>query len=283
MTTTARHAGPRRPIALPVRAPSRSRWLLAGWLVVVLYLVVAPLLPEPDALSPAGRLQPPSWAHLLGTDHLGRDLLARLLHGAPVTAGLAAAATVVDLAVGATVGVAAGVGGGRLERLLLALIDGLIAIPRVLLALVVTAVLRPGVPALLLAMALTGWLQHARVVHGMTRRLVRSDYVQAATALGADRGRIIRHHLLPNMRAPVIAVTTTDFAHALLTIAGLSFLGLGVQPPTPDWGLMIADGLPFLERAVLPTLVPAAAVLGLGLAVTLLGQSLTGTSTSRQG
>jgi peptide/nickel transport system permease protein len=228
---------------------------------LVVLLVVGALLPL-DAVSTdlTARLAPPSAAHLLGTDHLGRDLLARLLGGARISIGFAAvsvaACAVLGTAVGLLSGYVGGVAGGLVQRL----VDVSVAVPTIVIGLVVAAVAGPGTATLLLAVLLTGWSPFARLAHQLTLRERGREYVEGAVALGAGPVRIVVRHILPNALRPLLAHGFLRFASALLSIAGLSFLGLGVQPPTPEWGVMLAEGRQFMFSAPQLVLLPAAAV-----------------------
>ncbi|HJQ83480.1 MAG TPA: ABC transporter permease, partial [Candidatus Binatia bacterium] len=232
-----------------------------------------------DRLAPDGpyatalheRLQPARAGHLLGQDTLGRDVLARVLHGARISLGVAAAAVGIAFALGVLVGAAAGWAGGWLDEALGRTIDVLLAFPGLLLAIALAAVLGPGVGNLVVALGALGWTGYARLARGEIAALRRRDFVAAAEALGAGPGRIVLRHLLP-LALPVLVVQATfGMASAIVAEASLSFLGLGAPPPVPSWGAMIDEGRPFL--LVAPHLVLAP---GLALALTVLALQLLG-------
>ncbi|MHA6628001.1 ABC transporter permease [Pseudonocardia sichuanensis] len=238
-------------------------------------LLVAALLPL-DALGNdlAHRFAPPSPAHPLGTDHLGRDVLARLAAGTRISVGFTVLAVAVCAVLGTTAGLVAGYRGGAAAQVLGRFVDVLVAVPSLVVGLVLATVLRPGVTTLLLAVLVTGWTPFARLAMGLAVREAGAEYVQGAFAIGATDGRILARHVLPNAIRPLTAHACMRFAHTLLAVAGLSFLGLGPQPPTPEWGAMLNEARPYLFLRPGLVLVPAAAIVGVALVVVLLGRSL---------
>lgn len=260
------------PVALPGR-----RWpvpLLAVPALLLVGAVAVGLRIDPIALDPAGRLAAPSLEHPFGTDHLGRDVLARLVHGAALTLGFTAAAVAVTGVVGTLLGLYAGRRSGVPAQLVLRAVDLLVAVPTVIVGLMLAAVLRPGVGTLMLAVLVTGWTPFARLAYGLARKVGGREYVAAAEALGAGEARILRYHILPNAARPLLAHACLRFANTLLAVAGLSYLGLGAQPPTPEWGAMLAQAQPYLERAPLLVVVPAVAIVVVSLAVARAGRRL---------
>jgi ABC-type dipeptide/oligopeptide/nickel transport system permease subunit len=232
--------------------------------------------------------QPPSHAHWAGTDALGRDVLSRLLYGARVSAGVGIAAAVLVLAIGVPVGLVAGYFGGGFDLLLMRLVDVVYAIPYLLLVVLLqtffTAFLPAvrrgplvwlhtlnrdtgGVTAIVIALALVGWLDVARIVRGQVLALRPREYIQAARSLGASDGHVMLAHFLPNIVAPIIVLATLLVPGFIIAEAGLSFIGLGVQPPVPSWGTMIAEGIDSIESyprlVIAPALVLAATLLSL--------------------
>ncbi len=244
-----------------------------GALVIV--LVVVGLLPF-DAVGNdlANRFAPPSPTHPLGTDHLGRDVAARLAAGTRLSVGFTVVAVAVCAVIGTGLGMVAGFRGGIAAQALTRVVDVLVAVPSIVFALVLTAVLSPGTLTLLVAVVVTGWTPFARLALGLTVREAGTDYVRSATALGAGPGRIVFRHILPNAIRPLTAHAFLRFASTLLTIAGLSFLGLGPQPPTPEWGAMLDEARPYLFLRPGLVLAPAAAIVGVALVVTLVGRAL---------
>lgn len=242
------------------------RALLA--VVAVLLAVVAVIEWPAEAVDFANRLAPPSSAHLLGTDQLGRDVLARVLGGLRYSLGLGLLALALAVAVGTAGGLASGWWPRHpLARGTQALVDVLVALPALLVGLVVAAVLGSGLAPALLAIVLTGWAPFARQAHRLTVAVRAEDWVLAATALGAGPGRVLRHHVLPAISSPLLASLAARFAGTVLTLAGLSFLGVGIQPPTPEWGAMLAEGRTYVFVAPWLVVAPAAALVATTLAL----------------
>lgn len=259
-----------------------SRQVRTGLAVVaVLYLVAwsAPVLAPYDPAAQldlvGGRLLPPSLAHPLGTDYLSRDLLSRLWFGARLSLSIAALAVVVSVTVGTAIGLVAGLAGGVIDAVLMRLVDAALAIPRVFLLLVVLALWEHGgVAALVLVLGLTGWLGTSRLVRAEASSLRQRDFVLAARALGVPAWRIALRHVLPNALAPIIVSATLGVGNTILIEAALSFLGIGVRPPLPSWGNMIADGQAFLATAPWQAIVPGGAVVVMVMIFSVLGDAL---------
>jgi peptide/nickel transport system permease protein len=212
--------------------------------------------------------------HLLGTDKLGRDVWTRLAWGARVSLGVGLLAVCLSVGIGALVGAAAGAGRGALSRGLLAITDFALALPRVVVLLLLATLWTPGALLVVLVLGLTGWMPVARLVHGEVRSLMARPFVEGALALGAGRSRLLMRHLLPNAVTPVIAAATLGVGNAITLEAGLSFLGLGVQPPAPSWGGMIASGRDALINAPWVALAPGLALVLVVVACTLVGDAL---------
>lgn len=251
---------------------------LVALAMIVLFALAAPLaLPDPamqfDIVNQA--LQPPTTHHPLGTDQLSRDMLARLATGARVSLGVAIVAVALSISLGAIVGLVAGYSGGAVDAVLMRIVDGALAIPRLfLLLLLVAAWERMPLVALMLVIGATGWLGTSRLVRAEVLRLRRSEFVQSAEALGARGGRVMFRHLLPNTIGPLSVAATLGVGDVILIEAGLSFLGLGVQPPTPSWGGMILDGREVLTTAPWVSLLPGLAIVATVLSVNLVGDAL---------
>jgi peptide/nickel transport system permease protein len=242
------------------RARSRRRSAaVVGCLVVVLLVPVPLLLADPARADFAGLLAGPSAAHPLGTDQLGRDLLSRALHGGRLTVGLSLLAVIATGAFGVAVGATAAVTGAS-GRLVMRLVDVLAAIPVVLFGLIAAVALGPGTASLLVAVTAIAWTPFARQAHLLVLAEREREYVTAAVALGAGPVRVLLRHVGRNLVPPLAAHACVRFASTLLTISGLSFLGLGVQPPTAEWGAMVAEGREYLFTAPQVVLVPSAAV-----------------------
>lgn len=257
----------------------RDRTARVGLVIVVLVTfvaVAAPLLAphDPHAQDVVNRLQSPSAEHLLGTDNLGRDELSRVIHAARVSVLTTFAVGAAILLIGIVVGVLAGLAGGFVDGLLMRIIDVLLAFPSLLLALAVAGTLGPGLTHLALAMTAVWWVDYARLVRGLVLGVKEQPFVEAARALGLGPVRIAVRHVMPNIVAPVVVLATLQTARLLLALAALSFLGLGVTPPTAEWGAMLNDGKDFLATAPQLMLWPGLAITITALGLNLLGDGL---------
>jgi len=230
--------------------------------------IVARRFVAPFGATPDGVL------HLLGTDRFGRDLLARLCVGARVSLAVGLLAALTSLLLGVLLGGVAGYAGGVPDRLITALTDAALAVPRVPFLLLLVVLFEPGLALVVLALGLTGWMTVARLVRAEVRAARNRPFVEAARALGATPGRVLTRHLLPNALAPALVAAALGTGNAMMMEAGLSFLGLGVQPPTPSWGNMIAAGRDALVTAPWVALAPACAVAVVVLAFSLLADAL---------
>ena len=237
-----------------------------------MYPWLSPVDPNQQVLI--DRLQPSSAAHLLGTDHLGRDVFARLLYGGRFSLLLTVVAVFIAGTMGTILGGIAGWIGGLLDEALMRLVDLLIVFPGIVIALVIAALLKPSFGTLLLALTITSWTPYARLARALTLDVKTQPYLEAAQAVGVSQAGILSRHILPNIMGPILAMSFLRFGHMLLTIAGLSYLGLGAQPPTPDWGAMIAEALPYMQRVPTLLLVPSLTIFLTALSVTLVGQGL---------
>jgi peptide/nickel transport system permease protein len=212
--------------------------------------------------------------HLLGTDRFGRDVLARLLLGARVSLAVGVLAALVSMLVGVLAGAVAGYAGGVVDRLIVAVTDAALAIPRVPFLLLLVALVEPGAAMTVLALGVTGWMTVARLIRGEVRTVRTRPFVEAARALGDPPPRVLRRHVLPNALTPALVAAALGVGSAIMLEAGLSFLGLGVQPPTPSWGNMIAAGRDALMIAPWVALSPSVAVALVVLAFSLLADAL---------
>ncbi|MDQ7820008.1 MAG: ABC transporter permease [Armatimonadota bacterium] len=220
-----------------------------GLLTVIALAAIWPWPPHPPTWADLdARLAPPAFLpggstrHLLGTDALGRDILSRIMYGGRFSLFVAGAAVALGGAVGITAGLMAGYRGGILDVIIMRLVDIQLAFPLVLLVIAVIAVVGPSLLVLVVTLGLPAWAHYARIVRGATLSIVTSQYVEAARALGCREARVMWRHVLPNLTTPVVILTTFELARLLLLESAVSFLGLGIQPPTPSWGTMIADG-----------------------------------------
>lgn len=212
--------------------------------------------------------------HPFGTDKLGRDILSRILHGGRVSLLVGISTVALSLAIGFTAGAVSGFFGGWLDQLLMRLVDILLAFPGILLAIAFTAVVGPGIDHVVIALCLIGWTSYARLVRGEILALREREFVQAARALGCEPQRIILRHLLPNLLPPLLIQATFGLAAAIVAEGSLSFLGLGVEPPTPSWGSMLNDGRQFLLVAPHLTTYPGLAIMVTVVALNLVGDAL---------
>ena len=226
---------------------------------------------DPAAQNLANRLQPPSLAHPLGTDQFGRDVLTRLVYGARISLGIAVTVTVVRVLIGTAVGLVAGYADGWVDEFLMRLVDLQLAFPGLVLALVVAGILGPSLGNVMIALAAVGWATYARVVRGSVLSVKQRRYVDAANLAGAPRRRIVRRHLLPAVVSPVVVIATLNLGTVVVATAGLSFIGLGAQPPTAEWGTMLESGREHLRQAWWVVNAPGGAI-----AVTVLGFNLLG-------
>ena len=218
--------------------------------------------------------QPPSAAHLMGTDELGRDVLSRVVWGARESLKAGAVAASIALVVGLVLGMLAAYYGGGLDNLIMRLMDVILAFPYILLAITVVAILGPGLQNAMIAIGIVYVPHYARVVRGSVLSIRARDYVDAARALGASDNRVMWQHVLPNALAPVIVQTTLNVGTAIIDTAGLSFLGLGTQPPNPDWGNMLSAGRSYVIDSPWIATFPGLAILVTVLAFNLMGDAL---------
>jgi peptide/nickel transport system permease protein len=274
-----------REWALFTRRLARRRTALFG-LVVVMIVIVAALgaswiarydpteqditnrLRAPGSQDAAGR------AHLLGTDHLGRDILARMIFGARPALMVGFAAVAISGVLGMMVGLLSGYFGGLIDDVFMRLADVQLAFPFILLAIAVIGVLGPSLPVIIVVIGVSSWVVYARVVRGAVLSLREREFVQAALALGSRDGRVLLRHILPNAFTPWLVVATLDMARVIVIESALSFLGLGVQPPTPTWGGMLADGRVYISTAWWLATFPGLAILVTVLGINLFGDGL---------
>jgi peptide/nickel transport system permease protein len=256
--------------------PSGKSGALMLLLFTLAALIAPRFLPNPNIMPDvvAGATAP-TWSHPFGTDQLNRDLLSRVVKGAQVSLSVAALAMLLAMTLGSMVGLVAGYFGGWLDAVLMRFVDAALAIPRLFILLLLLVVWeRIPLSALILVLGTTGWFATSRLVRGEVLRLKHEPFVEAAHALGARAWRTITLHLLPNAAGPLLVAATLGVGDVILLEASLSFLGLGVQPPTPSWGGMVLDARPLLGTAPWIALFPGAAIVITVLAVNLLGDAL---------
>lgn len=282
------------PLAREIRGPSPQQMLksralshkglIFGMSVVVLLVLVALLAPvlaphDPYEQSLMTRMVPPvfmggTWEHPLGTDHLGRDYLSRLIYGARVSLMIGAIAALISGAIGTAMGVAAGYFGGKVDAFVMFLINVRLAMPVVLVALAVVAILGGSLTVVICVLGLLLWDRFAVVMRASTLQISRRDYIAAAQVIGASTPRILLTEIMPNVVNNLIVIVTLEMAHAILLEAALSFLGLGVQPPTPSWGLMVSEGKNMMLFEPWLVLIPGVVLFVLVLAINLMGDGL---------
>jgi peptide/nickel transport system permease protein len=257
----------------------RNRAAVAGAGIVTVFVVLAVLAPVLVPFNPIqgnldDRLHPPSATHWLGTDELGRDLFSRILFGARVSLQIQIVAVVLALLVGVVLGSVGGYLGGYVDHVIMRAMDVLLAFPGIFLALGIIAALGPGLLNLMLAAGISSVPQFARIVRASVLSLKEREFVEAALALGSGSGRVMFRHLLPNCLAPIIVQSTLRMATVLLTASGLSFLGLGVQPPTPEWGAMLSNARSYLIVAPHVATIPGLAIMVVVVGFNLFGDGL---------
>jgi peptide/nickel transport system permease protein len=288
-------AAPAQTLPADLAPESRARQVLratfATWparigLLVLVAAVAAAVAPsllapqDPFAQDLTLRLLPPAWAERgregmwLGTDQLGRDTFSRMIHGARITLLVSVFAVLVSGIVGVAAGLAAGFRGGMTDAIILRLIDMQLAFPLILLVIAVVAVVGPSLTNLIIVMGLSGWPRFARIVRGSVLTVRHLEFVDAARAIGASRARVMMHHILPNIVSAIIVYASFEVARMILLEATLSFLGLGVQPPTPTWGGMISEGRRYLNQSWTVALAPGIAIAALILAFNIVGDAL---------
>jgi peptide/nickel transport system permease protein len=263
----------------PAMRREGDKGLAIGLFAIVLvlaFILVAPLiLPlDPEAMSPDFILAPPSLAHWGGTDNLGRDILIRTLMGARSTLTLALAATLVGVGLGALIGMVAGYRRGLMDKLSMRLADAVMALPSLVLAMLALVVFGNGPGAVLGAIAIVFVPRAARIMRSVVLDLATRDFVVAASVIGESQASILLREILPNMWPNLLVEACLRFSYAILLISSLGYLGIGVQPPTPDWGLMIADSSAYITTAPWMVIWPAAGIVASVVSVNLLGDRL---------
>lgn len=271
-------------VAAPAAPPVRARRpggvkIIVGSVIVAVYALVAVLSPwiapfDPLAQDITATLQSPSSEHLLGTDELGRDVLSRIIAAAGIDLPVAALATILPFVLGTALGLFAGYVGGWADALIMRTSDLLQAFPTYILMIVLVFVLGAGIPSLLVSFTVVGWVVYARLVRGEVLRIRESGYVTAAVTMGYSTPRIVFRHVLPNVLRQSLVYLTSDFVFALTALAAFSFLGFGIQQPTPEWGAMIASAQPYLAVQPLLTVIPGVVITVLAFGFALLGDGL---------
>lgn len=276
MTTTV--PSPSRQTSVAWRRLRRNTGAMLGLgilLLLVLSALFGPLfLGSPLEQDLGIRLQAPSAAHLLGTDQLGRDVLSRVLHGGRISLGLGVGVMLASLVSGSLIGLLAGLLGGWWDEAIMRVTDIFLAFPSLILAMAISAALGPSLTNVMIAVALVSWPAYARLIRAQVLALREREFVEAARALGSSESRIALRHLLPNTLAPLLVQGSFDVGSAILTAAGLGFIGFGAQPPTPEWGAMVSETRNYISQAPWASSAPAIAILLTVLAFNLIGDGL---------
>ena len=270
--------------ALPLSSRLRARMSRPGMLATglailggcVLMALLAPLIApyDPIVQDTAAKLLPPSWAHPFGTDNFGRDVFSRVIWGTRIDLQIAVLGVIFPFLIGTVVGTVAGFFGGWVDTVLMRLIDVVLAFPFLVLMLSIIAILGPGLASFYIAMALVGWVSYARLIRAQILVLKGQDFAVAAASLGFSRGRVMFRHLLPNALAGSLVFVMSDAVLVLLNGAAISYLGLGVQPPVAEWGVMVAEAQGFISQAWWITLFPGLAIVALAFGFSLTGDAL---------
>ena len=277
---------------LPGRTPwlrvhgRRVPWMpIAGVLFIALLGVVAAAAPwlapqDPIRQSLRGRLSPPTIegadgrSHLFGTDHLGRDVLSRVIYGSRVSLVIGFSAVVIGGLLGSALGMLAGFAGNRVDGVIMTVADAQLAFPFILLAIGIIAVLGPSFPTLIVVIGLSGWVSYARILRSQVLVLRSREFVEAIHALGGSVWRVVLRHVLPNVMSSIVVVATLELARSIVLEATLSFLGLGIQPPTPSWGGMVQEGREYLDSAWWISTAPGLVLMATSLVVSRTGDWL---------
>ncbi|HWE63299.1 MAG TPA: ABC transporter permease [Chloroflexota bacterium] len=257
----------------------RYRTLLVGLVLVGLLLFAAGIGPflaqyDPNNGNINDSLVGPSWTHLFGTDYDGRDMFTRILYGARLALGVGVGCVLVSMIIGTLLGLVAAYVGGLVGGIIMRVLDVVISFPYVVLVIAVLAVLGPGLFSVGVAIAAVDWTSYGRIIYGQVLSMREREYVEACRALGASPARIMLRHILPNVVTPAVVYATLDISQVILLMSALSFLGLGAQPPTSDWGTMISDGRAYIYSAWWISTFPGLAIMLTGTSFAILGDGL---------
>ena len=267
------------PTRIALRHLSRNRVAQISGAVILIFVLLAVLAPwvapyDPLDTAPIDTLLPPSSTHWMGTDLVGRDVLSRVIHGGRISLTVGFVSVSISAIIGVLLGLTAGFFGGRVDNFIMRCIDVLMAFPGLLLAMAIVALLGTGMGNVMIAVGIGGISSYARLVRGCVLSLREEVYVEAARSVGASNARILFRHILPNALPPVLVLISMSYGWSLLSASGLSFLGLGAQPPAPEWGAMLSDGRALLWDAPWTAVFPGLAIMLVVLAANLLGDAL---------
>jgi len=262
-----------------MRRLRKHKLALTGAAIIMFLCLIALFAPlivhrDPNRIYLAHRLLPPGNGYLLGTDNLGRCIFSRLVFGTRIALQVGIFVVGITATIGVLLGAMAGYWGGIIDEIIMRCVDILLAFPGIILALVIAGLMGPSLINVMFALSLIGWTSYARVVRGFILSVKEREFIEAARSIGANDTRIIFHHILPNAITPVIVMTTLGMGHVILSAAALSFLGLGVQPPTAEWGSMLNAGRGFMHTAPHMTVFPGLAIMITVLAFNFLGDGL---------
>ena len=254
----------------------KINWGVAAVLLLLGVLMIGPLLApqDPELVDLAVRLQGPSSAHLLGTDNLGRDILSRVLTGAQVTVGLSLLALSLAILIGVPLGLVSGWIGGRFDWVIMRIVDTFIALPDYIVAIVLSGLLGPGFVNMLIAILAVKWVGYTRLVRSLVLQEKTRDYLMISKLAGGSNSRILRQHMVPHIVGPTLALATMDIGKVILLVASLSFIGMGVQPPSPEWGAMLNDGRAYFAQAPELMVIPGLAIFIVVASASWLGDQL---------
>jgi len=257
----------------------KNKPAMLGIVIILFFASIAVFAPyivphDPLELNLEERLLSPSADHPMGTDNLGRDVLSRVVYGTRVSLSMSAAVVTISMVLGITMGTAAGYFGGVIDNVIMRVVDVLLAFPSIILALVIAGLLGPSLTNVMIALGAIWWVSYSRIVRGSVLSIKEKEFVEAARAMGCGDVYIITRHILPNVLSPVIVLATLDMGHIILSIAALSFLGLGAQPPIPEWGTMLNEGKPFMESASHLMIFPGLMIMITVLAFNFIGDGL---------
>lgn len=247
---------------------------LAILLLLVVTVIFSPLTKDPTEIDLRECLQPPSLKHPFGTDHLGRDVFARVVHATKVDLIVSLIIVCLSTLIGVTLGLISGYYGGLIDKVVVCFIDIFLALPELILALVIVGALGPGLLNSALALVALGWVRYARVTRGSVMSVKERQFVESLKALGIDDFSLIVRHILPNVISPVITIAMLHLGHTVLSLASLGFLGLGAQPPTPEWGTMLYEARSYLRSAWWLSVFPGLAIMVTVMSFTLLGDGI---------
>ncbi|TVY07099.1 nickel transporter permease [Paenibacillus cremeus] len=270
---------PRSPIQMMISRFKKNKRAMVGLWMVVVFIVVALLARwiapyDPYAQNMQIMLESPSWSHPFGTDEFGRDILSRILYGSQISLMIGIVGVLISVVLGVALGTIAGYFGGKLDALIMRIMDIFMAFPSFLLALAIVSVLGPSMLNLMIAIGIFSVPTFSRISRGAVISVKNKEYIEAARAMGATNALIIFKHVIPNSIAPIIVLSTLRIATAILTASGLSFLGMGAQPPTPEWGAMLSTGREYLRTSPHVSTIPGLAIMFMVLAFNMLGDGL---------